>query len=110
MQWGDTVIQLRQYTPFDTTVNCHSLSATDSLIDSAQDRLTFRDQPSQSLDSSWTDSSDHSLDSSLPELLIEMEPIQLMNQLLTQLTMEPSTKIHPTPFTDTAINNILDWL
>ena len=110
MQWGDTFIQLRQYTPFDTTVNCHSLSATDSLIDSAQDRLTFRDQLSQSLDSSWTDSSDHSLDSSLPELLIEMEPIHLMNQLLTQLTMEPSTKIHPTPFTDTAINNILDWL
>ena len=33
-----------------------------------------------------------------------------MNQLLTQLTPKPSTKIHPTPFTGTAADNILDWL
>ena len=39
-----------------------------------------------------------------------MEPVQLMNQLLTQLTTKPSTEIHPTPFTGTAANNILDWL
>ena len=39
-----------------------------------------------------------------------MEPVQLMNQLLTQLTTKPSTEIHPTPFTGTAADNILDWL
>ena len=39
-----------------------------------------------------------------------MEPVQLMNQLLTQLTMKPSTEIHPTPFTGISANNILDWL
>ena len=37
---------------------------------------------------------------------MEVEPVQLMNQLLTQLATEPSTEIHPTPFTD----NILGWL
>ena len=45
-----------------------------------------------------------------PELPIEMEPVQLMNQLLTQLSTKPSTEIHPTPFMGTAANNILDWL
>ena len=39
-----------------------------------------------------------------------MEPVQLMNQLLTQLTTKPSTEIHPTPFTGTAADTILDWL
>ena len=41
---------------------------------------------------------------------MEMEPVQLMNQLLTQLTTNPSTEIHPTPFAGTAADNILDWL
>ena len=41
---------------------------------------------------------------------MEMEPVQLMNQLLTQFATKPSTEIHPTPFTGTAANNILDWL
>ena len=35
-----------------------------------------------------------------------MEPVQLMNQLLMQLTTKLSTKIHPTPLPGTAI----DWL
>ena len=39
-----------------------------------------------------------------------MEPVRLMNQLLTQLTTKPSTEIHPTLFTGTAADNILDWL
>ena len=39
-----------------------------------------------------------------------MEPVQLMNQLLTQFTTKPSTEIYPTPFTGTAANIILDWL
>ena len=39
---------------------------------------------------------------------MEMEPVQLMNQLLMQLTTKPSTEIHPTPFTGTAA--VLDWL
>ena len=39
-----------------------------------------------------------------------MEPVQLMNQLLTQLTTKPSTEIIPTLFTGTAADNILDWL
>ena len=38
-----------------------------------------------------------------------MEPVHLMNQLLTQLTTKPSTEIHPSPFTWTAADNILDW-
>ena len=50
------------------------------------------------------------MNTSLPELLIEMEPVQLMNQLLMQLTTKLSTKIHPTPLPGTAIDNILDWL
>ena len=39
-----------------------------------------------------------------------MEPVQLMNQLLTQITVKPSTEIHPNPFMGTAADNILDWL
>ena len=110
LQRGDTVVQLPQRTPFDTTVNRHPQSPTDSLVDSAQDHLTDLDQLSQSWGSSRTDSSDHFLDISLPELPIEMESVQLMNQLITQLTTKPSTEIHPTPFTGTVANNILDWL
>ena len=108
IQQGDTVIQLPQRTPFDTTVNRHPQFPTDSLVDSAQDHLTDHDQ--LSLNSSRTDSSDSSLHMSLPELPIEMEPVQLMNQFLTQLTTKPSTEINPTPSTGTAANNILDWL
>ena len=85
--------------PFDTPVNHDSQSPADSLVDSAQDHLTDCDQLSQSLDTSRTDSSDNSLDILLSELPIETEPVQLMNQLLTQLTTNPSTEIHPTPFT-----------
>ena len=33
-----------------------------------------------------------------------------MNQLLTQLTTKPVTKIHPIPFTGNTADNILDWL
>ena len=77
IQWGDTVVQLPQRTPFDTTVNRHPQSpAADSLVDSAQDRLTDHNQLPQSLDNSRTDSSDSSLDILLPELPIEMEPVQ----------------------------------
>ena len=39
-----------------------------------------------------------------------MEPVQLMNQLLKQLTTKPSTEIHPTFFPRTAADDILDWL
>ena len=39
-----------------------------------------------------------------------MEPVQLMNQILTQPTTKSSTEIHPTPFMATAADNILDWL
>ena len=49
------------------------------------------------------------MDTSLPEVLIEMEPVQLMYPLLTQLTTKPSTEIHPSPCTGTAADNILDW-
>ena len=104
------MVQLPQCTLFDTTVNCHSQSPTDSLVDSAQDRHTDRDQLSQSLDISQTDSSDNSLDILLPELPTEMEPAQLINQLLTQHTTKPSTEIHLTPFKGTTANNILDWI
>ena len=79
IQQGDTVVQLPQHIPFDTTVNRHLQSPTDFLVDSAQGHLTGRDQLSQLLDSSRTDLSNNSLDISLPELSIEMEPVQLMN-------------------------------
>ena len=39
-----------------------------------------------------------------------MEPAQLMDQLLKQLTTKPSTKIQPTLFTGTATDNMLDLL
>ena len=39
-----------------------------------------------------------------------MEPVQLMNQLLTQLTTKRSIEIHPTPLTGTTADNILDWI
>ena len=68
----------------------------------------MEDHLSQSLDSFRPDSED-SLDILLSDIPIKMEPIQLMNQLMTQLTTKPSTKIHPTPFTGTAAD-ILDWL
>ena len=110
IQQGDTVVQLPQRTPFDATVTRHPQSPADSLVDSNQDRFTNRDQLSQSLDASRTDSSDNSLDTSLPELPMEIEPVQLMNQLLTQLTTKPSTEIHPTPFRGTTADNILDWI
>ena len=103
IQRGDTVVQLPKLIPFDATVYHQPQSPTDSLIHSVQDRLPDHDQLSKSLDSSRTDySHDNSLDTSLPDLPIEMKPVQLMNQLLTQLTTKPSTKIHPTPFTETA--------
>ena len=110
VQRGDAFIQLPQRIPSDTTANCQPQSPADSLVDSAQDRLTDCKQLSQSLDNSRTDSSDNPLDISLPELPIEMKPVQLMNQLLTQVTWKPSTEIYPTPFTGTAADNILDWL
>ena len=101
---------MSQRTPFDTTVNHHPQSPEDSLVDSAQDRLTDRDQLSQSLDTFQNNSSDNSTGILLPEFPIEMEPAQVMNQLLTQLTTKPSTEIHPTLFTGTAADSILDWL
>ena len=100
---ADTVVHLPQLTPIDTAANQLSQSPEDSLIDPTEDRL------SQSLDSFRTDSADDSLDNSLPEVPIEMEPVQLMNQLLIQLTTKPSTETSPTPFTGTAAD-ILDWL
>ena len=100
---ADTVIQFPKLTPIDTAATQLSQSPEDSLIDPTEDRL------SQSLDSSRSDSEDNSLDTSLPEVPLEMEPVQLMNQLLTQLTTKPSTEIHPTPFTGTTAD-ILDWL
>ena len=39
-----------------------------------------------------------------------MEPVQLMNQLLTQLTTKPLNEIHPAPFAGTAAENVLSWL
>ena len=82
---GDTVVQLPKLTPFDTSVNQLPLSPEDSLVDPADNHLTDLNSPSRSLDSSQTDSDGNSLDNSLPEIPIEMEPVQLMNQLLTQL-------------------------
>lgn len=48
------------------------------------------------------------METSLPEIPIKMETVQLINQLLKQLTTKPSNKIYPTPFSGTAAENILD--
>ena len=98
------MIHLPQFPPIDPTANQSSQSPEDSLVDPTEDRL------SQSLDSSQPDSVDDSLDNSLSDIPVEIEPVQLMNQLLTQLTTKPSTETHPTPFTGTAADNALDWL
>ena len=45
---------------------------------------------------------------SLPEIVIEIEPVRLMNQPLTQLTTKPLTEIHPAPFVGTAAENVFD--
>ena len=110
MYRADTVVQLPKLTPIDTAVNQLTQSPDDWLIDPAEDCLTDLSPLSQSLDNSQTYSEDSSLDTSLPEIPIEMEPVQIMNQLLMQLTSKPSTKIHPVPFAETAAENILNWL
>ena len=94
----------------DTAVAHPPRSPTDSVIDFAEGRLTDHDQLSHSLDSSRTDSNDNSLNTSLPEVPIEMKPVQLLNQPLTQFKTKPSTEIHPAPFAETDTKNILDWL
>ena len=107
---ADTVVQLPKLTPNGTVANQLSPSSEDSIIDPAEDHLTDLNSPLQSLDSSQTDSDDNSLDTSLPEIPIEMEPVLLMNELLMQLTTKPATEIHPAPFPGSAAENILDWL
>ena len=83
MHRGCTVVQLPSLTPFDTTVNHTPQSPNDSLPYLTDNHLTNLNSPSQSLDSSQTDSGDNSLNSSLPEFPIDMEPVQLINQQLT---------------------------
>ena len=107
---ADIVVQLPKFTPFDTAANQLSQSPEDSLIDPTEDRLTDLNPLLQSLDSSQRDSEDNSLDTSLPEIPIEMEPAQLINQLLTQVTTKPSTEIHPVPFAVADAENVLNWL
>ena len=51
---------------------------------------------------------DNYVENSLPEISIEVEPVQLINQLLEQLTTKPSNKIYPTTFSGTAAENIVD--
>ena len=106
---GGTVVQLAKVNPFKIAVNQLPQSPQDSLIDLAVERLLDRDQLSQFLDSSQTDSDDNSLDISLPEVPVDIEPVQLINQLL-MLTKKCSTEIHPAPFAGTAAENVLEWL
>ena len=79
---ADIVVHLPHFTSIDTAATQLTQSPEDSPIDPTEDHL------SQSLDSPQTDSADDSLDTLLPDAPIEMEPVQLMNQLLTQLTMK----------------------
>ena len=99
-----TVIHLPQFAPINPAADQSSQFPEDPLVDLKEDRL------SQPLDSSRPDSEDNSLDTSLSDIPVEMEPVQLMNQLLTQLTAKPLAEIHPAPFTGTAVDNIFDWL
>ena len=79
-------------------------------MDSAKNSRTNHNRRSQLFNSSATDSDDNLLDNSFPKIPIEMEPVQLMNQLLMQLIMKPMIEIHPAPFAGTAAENILNWL
>ena len=92
------------------TQKSQSQSPEDSLMDSAKNSRTDHNHWSQLLDSPATDSDDNSLDNWFPKIPIEMEPVQLMNQLLMQLIMKPMIEIHPAPFAGTAVENILNWL
>ena len=82
MYRADTVVHLLKLNPIDTTANWLSQHPEDLLIDPTEDRLW------KFLDNSQTDSEGNSLKTSLPKVPMEMEPIQLMNQLLTQLASE----------------------
>ena len=106
IQWGDIVVQLTKLTSVDTVVNRLSPSSADSLLDPTDNHLPNISSLSQSLDSSPMDSEDNSLDTLLPELPKEMEPVQMMNQILTQLTTKALTEIHPVAFAGTAAENI----
>ena len=64
VQRGDIVMQLPKLTSTDTVVNRLSPSSEDSLLDPTDNHLT--DQ---------TDSEDNYLDTSLPELPIEIVPV-----------------------------------
>ena len=97
---ANTVINLPTHNSIVTATsdNQRSPSPEDSLVNSEEDSLSNHDQPSQSLDDSQPDSEEENS----VDIPIEMEPVQLMNQLLTQLATKSSTKIHPTPFAGTA--------
>ena len=96
-----------------TVVNQNQLpqSLENSLIDSEVGSLVNQNQLLQSLKDSLRDTLEESFgDNSLPETPTEMESVQLMNQLLPQLTIISLAEIHPSPFAGAAAENVLDWL
>ena len=97
-QRGNTVINLPTHTPVVTATNNNQLSQSseDSVLDSEEDNFTNQNQLLQSLEDIRMDSEkDNYVETSLPEIPIEMEPVQVINQLLKQLTTKPSNKIYP---------------
>ena len=106
---ADTVIQLPKLTPTDTATYQLLQSFEDLLINPTENRLTDLDHSHnlwKILTQIWKAIFGHPL----PEIPIEMEPVQLMYQLLTQFITKPSTEMHPVPFAGTTAENILNWL
>lgn len=86
------------HTPVITVTNNNQLSQSpeDSVRDSEEDNFTNQNQLLQPLENIRMDSEkDKYAETSFPETPMEMEPAQLINQLLKQLTTKPSNKIYP---------------
>ena len=75
MHRGNPAVHLPKLTPNYKVANQLSPSPADLLIDLAGDHLTYLNSHSRSLDSSHTESGDNSLDTLLPEIPIEMDPV-----------------------------------
>ena len=90
---ANTVINLRTHTPIVTAANDNqrSQSPEDCLVDSEEESFTNRNQPSQSLEDPQTDPEE---DNSV-NIPAEMEPVQLMNQRNSGLSLRPKSALLP---------------
>ena len=107
---ANTVINLRTHTPIVTVANDNqrSQSPEGCLVDSEEESFTSRNQPSQSLEDPQTDPEE---DNSV-NIPAEMEPVQLMNQRNSGLSLRPKSTYAlcwdcPMPFAGTTLRSLL---